>query len=213
MDNLIVIAIMFGALYLYMKKKIKNQKQVAMDEKRDLQFLLNKQSKENLQCTEELLAKKDELENTIYELQNIISTQETTISNLTPKIYTEDEKANMKKYGDEFEKKVGKFYEDQGYEVDYRGLELGYEDQGIDLIAKRWGETILVQCKYWKKSNSISPALIKEFYGNCNFYIDNYDLNRDKVVCVYAIAEQKSLSPFAYKLFQTNYKKCRYELI
>ncbi len=148
----------------------------------------------------------------IDELQDIVVTQEETINSLKPKVYTEDEKAGMKKYGDEFEKLVGKSYEQNGYEVEYRGLELGYNDQGIDLIAKKYGKTVLIQCKYWKKPKSISQAMVKEFYGSCNFYIDSNNLNRDDVVCVYAIVEQKSISPLAYQLFQVNYKKCRYEL-
>ncbi|MFA6760279.1 MAG: restriction endonuclease [Sulfuricurvum sp.] len=129
-----------------------------------------------------------------------------------PPVFSKEEKENMKKYGDEFEMLVGKSYEASGYEVEYRGLKLGYNDQGIDLLARKHGKTVLIQCKYWKKQHSISQSMVKEFYGSCNFYIDNNNLNRDNVVCVYAIAEQKSVSPLAYQLFQKNYIKCRYEL-
>lgn len=129
-----------------------------------------------------------------------------------PPVLSEKDKENMKKYGNEFEMLVGKSYEESGYEVEYRGLDLGYNDQGIDLVAKKNGKTVLVQCKYWKKPNSISQSMVKEFYGSCNFYIDNNNLSRDSVVCVYAVAEQKSISPLAYQLFQKNYLKCRYEL-
>ena len=65
-----------------------------------------------------------------------------------PQEFTAEQKSNMKKFGDNFEKYVGKIYEDDGYEVDYRGLNLGFLDGGIDLIAKNNDEILLIQCKY-----------------------------------------------------------------
>ncbi|RXJ89965.1 hypothetical protein CRU87_08230, partial [Aliarcobacter trophiarum LMG 25534] len=41
---------------------------------------------------------------------------------------TVEQKSNIKKFGDDFEKYVGKKYEDNGYEVEYRGLNLGFLD-------------------------------------------------------------------------------------
>ncbi|OCL86269.1 restriction endonuclease [Arcobacter porcinus] len=129
-----------------------------------------------------------------------------------PKIYTKDEIDNMKKYGDDFEKYVGKSYEEKGYEVEYRGLDLGFLDKGIDLIARKPNEILLIQCKFWKKKDSITHNMVKEFYGNCNFYIDNNNLDRKVVTCIYAVAKQDSISSLAYELFKANYINCRYEL-
>lgn len=148
----------------------------------------------------------------IDELQKTIATQEMTITNLKPKIYTEDELASMKKYGDDFERRVGRAYEEKGYEVKYRGLDLGHKDQGIDLVATKGKEIVLLQCKYWKQKDSITHTNVKEFYGSCSFYIDKNGLDRSSVTCVYAIVEQASVHKSAYLLFQSNYIKCRYEL-
>ena len=54
--------------------------------------------------------------------------------------------------------------------------------------------------------------MVKEFYGNCNFYIDNNKLDRNNVTCIYAVAKQDSISSPAYELFKGNYINCRYEL-
>ena len=42
-----------------------------------------------------------------------------------PQEFTAEQKSNMKKFGDDFEKYVGIQYENDGYEVEYRGLNLG----------------------------------------------------------------------------------------
>jgi Holliday junction resolvase-like predicted endonuclease len=126
---------------------------------------------------------------------------------------TQESKINIKKYGDNYEKKVGKYYENKGYKVDYRGLRLNEEDGGIDIIAIKENETLLIQCKYWKKDKSITHSMIKEFYGNCNFYLDQENIQSKKIICVYVIPSINSLSFSAIQIFKKNYKKCRYNIV
>ena len=134
--------------------------------------------------------------------------------NLLKNTPTQDDLENMKSYGDNFEKKVGAVYEEKGYIVEYRGLELGLKDGGIDLIAKKDNKIILIQCKFWKKEDSITHKMVKEFYGNCNFYIDKEKLSRKKTICLCAVPSHKSISKKddTYKIFEDNHKKCRYEI-
>ena len=129
-----------------------------------------------------------------------------------PKVYSKEEIENMKKFGDDFEIEVGKYFENAGFDVEYRGLELGVLDGGIDLIAKKDKTIFLIQCKYWKKKDSITHNMIKEFYGNCNFYIDQNQLNRDNVICIYAVAKREAISFQAYEVFKINYNKCRFKV-
>jgi Holliday junction resolvase-like predicted endonuclease len=51
-------------------------------------------------------------------------------------------------WGFVYEKFVGQILEDEGYEVNYNGLEKGWLDKGIDLIAKKGNEINFIQCKY-----------------------------------------------------------------
>ena len=133
-------------------------------------------------------------------------------SESNPALKTED-KENMKKYGDDFEKKVGAYYKAKGYTIDARGLRLGYEDGGIDIIATKESETLLIQCKYWKKDKSITHNMIKEFYGSCSIYIDKENISRDNTIYIYAIPDKQALSGAATMVFKNNYKKCRYKII
>jgi Holliday junction resolvase-like predicted endonuclease len=51
-------------------------------------------------------------------------------------------------WGQVYEKYVGQVLETEGYKVTYRGLELGFMDQGIDLIAEKENSLLYIQCKY-----------------------------------------------------------------
>ena len=59
-----------------------------------------------------------------------------------------------------FERELGALYAKVGYGVTVTPPS---GDDGIDLILKREGKTIIVQCKNTK--NPVGPAVIRELYG------------------------------------------------
>ena len=61
-------------------------------------------------------------------------------------------------WGQVYEKYVGQILEDEGYEVKYNGLEFGFLDKGIDLIAVNEECINFIQCKFTK--NKISKSKI-----------------------------------------------------
>lgn len=65
----------------------------------------------------------------------------------------------------EFEEVIGEAYRKQGYTV-VENAGPG-ADGGIDLIAKKEGETILIQCKHWK-SEKIGVPTVREMFGLWN---------------------------------------------
>lgn len=62
----------------------------------------------------------------------------------------------------EFEELVGEAYRRQGYRVTETGGR--GTDGGVDLVLKRGGETLLVQCKHWKM-DKVGVKVIRELYG------------------------------------------------
>ncbi len=135
---------------------------------------------------------------------------------------TKEDIENKKLYGQMYERYVGKQYEAQGYVVEYRGIELKELDGGIDLIATKDDELLLIQCKYWTQKDSITHKMIKEFYGNCHFYMDKNSQNsetiyKDKrytdIACIYAVPSIASLESSAHYVFQDNKEKCRYKIV
>lgn len=77
----------------------------------------------------------------------------------------------------EFENLVAEAYRRLGYSVELTGG--GGADGGVDLILRRTGELILVQCKQWR-SNSIGASVVREMAG----LMLHHKATSVKVVCV-----------------------------
>lgn len=112
-----------------------------------------------------------------------------------------------------YELRVGEHFENEGYEVEYRGISLGKKDGGIDLIARKEAEVILIQCKNWKGNIKIKQADIRKFYGDCSKYIEDNLLSRDEVQYRYIIPSRALLDYQAERFFIENHTRIRYVLI
>lgn len=76
--------------------------------------------------------------------------------------------------GRDYERFVGYLYECEGYTVTYFGIENGKEDLGRDLICRKDGNTLIVQCKYWSKHKLIHEKHINQLFGTTvKFYLDS----------------------------------------
>lgn len=62
----------------------------------------------------------------------------------------------------DFERLVGEAFRRRGYSVEETGL--GCADGGIDLILRRDGRRILVQCKQWRRQR-VPVNVVREMYG------------------------------------------------
>lgn len=115
--------------------------------------------------------------------------------------------------GRQYEEYVGKYFEAKGYHVDYRGIKLGKKDGGIDLIAIKENEIILIQCKNWNGNTKIKQSEIRKFYGDCSKYVEDNHLLRDEVQYRYVIPSKNLLDIQAEKYFISNHLKIRYVVI
>ena len=77
---------------------------------------------------------------------------------------------NKSHIGKMYERYIGYIYEKDGYEVEYRGIEKGLKDGGIDLVCRKKGETKLIQCKCWNQESTIYEKHICQLYGASIFY-------------------------------------------
>ncbi len=62
----------------------------------------------------------------------------------------------------EFEDIIETYYREKGYEVIHTGYNSA--DGGIDLIAKKENEKVIIQCKHWK-AYKVDVKVIREIYG------------------------------------------------
>lgn len=99
-------------------------------------------------------------------------------------------KEAKKRAGNNYEKEVGKYYEKLGYKVKYNGLEKGYLDEGIDLIASNENRTLLIQCKNWQKS-IITIEEIYYFLDNCNKFTSKYNFQTKEIIKIFVVANKK----------------------
>lgn len=74
------------------------------------------------------------------------------------------------KIGQEYEKYVARHFRRKGYTVSLNGVKKGFDDEGIDLICTKNGETLLIQCKNWAKEKMIHENYIFQLYGAWKFY-------------------------------------------
>ncbi|MBR1680920.1 restriction endonuclease [bacterium] len=71
--------------------------------------------------------------------------------------------------GDIYEEYIGHLLENNGYSVEYNGIEKRRKDEGIDLIATKDNITLLIQCKCWKKTTVISKSSINSINGKSKY--------------------------------------------
>ena len=74
-----------------------------------------------------------------------------------------------KQKGDEYEFFVANLYKDDGYKIYMNGYNHGVKDEGIDIIAYKGNEALLIQCKNWK--NPPKQRDLKVFIADCDLYI------------------------------------------
>ena len=82
--------------------------------------------------------------------------------------------------GREYERYIGYLYEQDGYDVNYFGIEKNKEDLGRDLICKRNKEILIVQCKCWsnKQKKIIHEKYINQLLGTTlEYYYENISQN------------------------------------
>lgn len=67
--------------------------------------------------------------------------------------------------GMEYERFVGYRYEMQGCIVEYTGINKGRRDAGCDLLIRKNGNLIVVQCKRWRQGKQVREKHILQLHG------------------------------------------------
>lgn len=83
--------------------------------------------------------------------------------------------------GRDYELYVGYKYSLKGYKIDYFGSYMGLEDLGRDIIAKKDGKTLIIQCKYWSSKKQIHENHINQLYGTMASYCIEHSLKKNQV--------------------------------
>ncbi|MGP1532609.1 MAG: restriction endonuclease [Campylobacter sp.] len=87
--------------------------------------------------------------------QKVLFDYENKLANLTPE-----------EIGKRYERYIGYLYETNGYKVEYNGIKMGKKDDGIDIIATKRRELIIIQCKWYKEDSQIHSNTIRQLNDN-----------------------------------------------
>lgn len=115
-----------------------------------------------------------------------------------------NQKNFYKKKGDLYEIQIGKMYQQKGYKVYFKGINEGKKDEGIDLIAYKENQVLLIQCKNWEKSQ-IKQEHLRIFLGDCTAYIEKEKKKlKNKEISRVFITSSKNLDFAAEKYLESN---------
>lgn len=106
---------------------------------------------------------------TLKKLENELELEK-AVSSKTPQKKSNFFHKNRQK-GKAYEFQIGKMYKEQGYKIYYKGINEGKKDGGIDLIAYKDDEALLIQCKNWEKSQ-IKQEHLRIFLGDCTALLE-----------------------------------------
>lgn len=186
--TLFVIGMMSILIYFVFYKKVNNYAEKKRQELKEAKIRLSKYFDEK---KENQLDTINNCQENLHVNQNI-QNMEREFFNYQKKTYKPNLSYWEKKVkGDNYEKQVGSYFENQGYSVEYRGLIYGKKDGGIDLIAKKEKETLLIQCKAWDNTIIKQRHVIK-FLGDCSIYLQDYPQEAKTVLPIFVTTSEKS---------------------
>lgn len=128
-----------------------------------IEFELNREERSSRK------AQKQELHNKIK--QKILSEQEAIKDKWGEYLakYKYPSKYNIhlkpQELGKRYERYIGYLYEVDDYKVDFHGIIKGKADRGIDIVAKKKKEIIIIQCKRYGKDTLVRENTIQQLKG------------------------------------------------
>lgn len=120
-----------------------------------------------------------------------------------------------KEKGEEYELFVANIYRTKKYYVIEHGKIRGKKDGGIDLIAIKEDEAILIQCKNWNINSKykITHKDIKTFRTEATDFLEKNDLFKNFNLTIKYIVSNNFLHSSAIKYIEENKKNIDYEII
>jgi len=119
-------------------------------------------------------------------------------------------------WGQVYEKYVGQVLEEEGYDVTYNGLDKGFFDKGVDLIAQKDNQIHFIQCKFTR--GNISKSRIDWIlYKASGILFDTYTKEKKKLYFTLIVSNKDECFskrlPKNFKLNFTETSKIDYPMI
>ncbi|HRP89649.1 MAG TPA: restriction endonuclease [Edaphocola sp.] len=126
------------------------------------------------------------------------------------------ESISISEWGLVYEKYVGQVLEEEGYDVTYNGLNKGFLDRGVDLIAHKENQIHFMQCKFTR--GNISKSRIDWIlYKASRILLDTYTKEKKKLFFTLIVSNKEECFskhiPKNFKLNFTETSKIDYPMI
>ncbi len=126
------------------------------------------------------------------------------------------EKIKPQDWGLVYEKYVGQILESEGFYVTYNGLEHGFFDNGIDLIAGKDNQLIFIQCKFL--SGIITKSNIdRMLYKASKILFEQFKEHNKKLVFILVVnrieANFSKRKPKKFRLNFSNIEKVEFPIL
>lgn len=135
----------------------------------------------------------------------IINSNENKLELLGTEAFIYYENLSDSDWGFIYEKFVGQILEDEGYKVEYNGLNAGVFDKGIDLVAYKNGQVNFIQCKYVK--TFLTKSRIEWILYRASKILKENSERYPKKICFMLIVnkKEKAFSKRKLKSFKLNF--------
>jgi len=124
-----------------------------------------------------------------------------------------NENKENEKNGFTLELRARKRYEELGYKVIYQGIKEGEKEPGIDMFCYKDDKTLLIQCKNYTESKSITDKDIKIFHSNAIDYVKKNEIEKNDVEFRYIIPYSDVLHKSAIKILTDDSYNCKYMVL
>ena len=91
--------------------------------------------------------------------------------------------------GKEYERYIGYLFESSGWSVSYQGILKRYDDLGRDLICRKEHDTVVIQCKQWRKERKIHENHLFQLFGTATLYRMNHPYEKAVRAYLYTTGE------------------------
>ena len=120
-----------------------------------------------------------------------------------------------KQKGEQYEEYIAKHYRTKNYYVIENGKNKGRKDGGIDLIAIKQNQLILIQCKNWNENNSykITHKDIKVLITETKDFLDKYPKYKNYIIKIRYTLSGNFIDASAKKYILESKENIDYEII
>lgn len=122
---------------------------------------------------------------------------------------------NSSELKERYRRQLCRFYESQGYLIEYGDGKKSIRPKGIDIIATKFNETLLVKCENQREKDPyrIDKNALKRFMVECDYCVKHYPEYKNERIRKILVTPENILDQGAQKFAEEYSKNIEYQLM